>query len=85
MTDRERHQIPPLRRSRDDLRQKAGEFFKEKKKPGTTVYEEMQTERVISDAKIAKLRSLRLAKEENDRQIARAAAEGEAVVAGRKE
>lgn len=68
MTDRERHPMtPPSRNPRDSARHKAGEFFKEKEKRSATVFQQMQTERVISDAKTAKLRALRLAKEEADR------------------
>ena len=72
MTDRERHPMtPPPRNTRDALRNKAGEFFKEKEKRSAAIFEQMQTERVISDAKTAKLRALRLAKEEAEREIAR--------------
>ena len=42
-------------------------FSREKEKRSEAVFEQMQTERVISDAKTAKLRALRLAKEEADR------------------
>ena len=73
MADRERHPMtPPPRNPRDALRNKANEFFKEKEKRSAAVFEQMQTERVISDAKTAKLRALRLAKEDADREAAAA-------------
>ena len=76
MTDRERHpMMPPPRNTRDALRNKASEFFKEKEKRSAAVFEQMQTERVISDAKTAKLRALRLAKEETEREADEAAAQ----------
>jgi hypothetical protein len=73
-TSHPRHpMMPPPRNERDPLRDKANEFFKEKEKRNAAVFEQMQTERVISDAKTAKLRALRLAKEEADREAARPA------------
>jgi hypothetical protein len=73
MTDRERHPMtPPSRNTRESLRHKAGEFSKEKEKRSAAVFEQMQTERGISDAKTAKLRALRLAKEDADREAAAA-------------
>jgi hypothetical protein len=72
MTDRERHpMMPPPRNTREALRNKAGEFFKEKEKRSAAVFEQMQTARDISDAKTAKLRALRMAKEEADRENTR--------------
>ncbi|MGN6514826.1 MAG: hypothetical protein ACTHLR_03185 [Rhizomicrobium sp.] len=74
MTDNERRPGAPLpRETRDSLRHKASEFFKEKEKRSAAVFEQMQTERVISDAKTAKLRALRLAKEAADREAAQPA------------
>ena len=68
MSDRERHpMMPPPRNPRDALRNKASEFFKEKEKRSAAVFEQMQTERVVSDAKTAKLRALRLARDEAER------------------
>ena len=70
MNDRERHPMTPPPRNnnnRDGLRDKAAVFSREKEKRSEAVFEQMQTERVISDAKTAKLRALRLAKEEADR------------------
>lgn len=68
MTDRSRSPMgsPPRNRS-EMLRIKASEFFQEKKKRSETFLEQMQTDRVVSDAKTAKLRALRLAKEAADR------------------
>lgn len=72
MSERERHpMMPPPRNDRDGRRHKAEGFFKEKDRRNAAVYEQMQTERAISDAKTAKLRALRLAKEEAEREIAR--------------
>jgi len=72
MTDRERHpMMPPPRNTRDAQRHKADAFFKEKQRRSAAVFEQMQTERVISDAKTAKLRALRLAKEDADRLAAK--------------
>ena len=74
MTERERHPMrPPSRNARDTQRNKASEFSKEKEKRSAAFFEQMQTERAISDAKTAQLRALRLAKEEAEREIARTA------------
>jgi hypothetical protein len=71
MTDRERHPMMPLpRNNRENLRDKASEFFKEKETRRAAVFEQMKTERVVSDARTAKLRALRLAKEAADREAA---------------
>ena len=79
MTDRERHPMTPPPRNprdtRDSVRPKAGEFFKEKEKRSAAVFEQMQTERVISDAKTAKLRALRLARDDAEREAAAAKSE----------
>ena len=53
-------------RDRDGLRRKALQHQTEKDNRKAVIFEEMQTERVISDAKTAKLRALRLAKEQAD-------------------
>jgi hypothetical protein len=58
-------------RDREGLRNKAAAFFKEKADRKVAVYRQMETDRLISDTKIAKLRALRLAKEEADREAAR--------------
>jgi hypothetical protein len=71
MTDRPRHPMTPVRRnSGESLRIKASEIFQEKTKRSEAVFEQMQTERAISDAKTAKLRTLRLAKEAAAREQA---------------
>ena len=78
MTDRERHPMTPMStasRTARDLRDKASEFSREKEKRSAAVFEQMQTERVIIDAKTAKLRALRLAKEHADREAAAAKSE----------
>jgi len=78
MNDRPRHpMMPPPRNPREALRDKASEFFKEKEKRSAAVFEQMKTERVISDAKTAKLRALRLAKEQADREATPAADAGQ--------
>jgi hypothetical protein len=51
---------------RDGLRRKALQHQTEKDNRKAVIFEEMQSERVISDAKTAKLRALRLAKEQAD-------------------
>lgn len=51
---------------RNGLRRKALQHQTEKDNRKAAIFEEMQTERVISDAKTAKLRALRLAKEQAD-------------------
>ncbi len=76
MTDRERHPMTPLpRNNRENLRDKATEFSKEKEKRSEAIFEQMQTERVIGDAKTAKLRALRLARDEAEREAERLAEE----------
>jgi hypothetical protein len=51
---------------RDGLRRKALQHQTEKDNRKAVIFEEMETERSISDAKTAKLRALRLAKEQAD-------------------
>ena len=51
---------------RQGLRRKALQHQTEKDNRKAVIFEEMKTDRVISDAKTAKLRALRLAKEEAD-------------------
>jgi hypothetical protein len=65
---------PP--RDREAQRRKALDFFKEKGDRKAAIFQQMETERAIGDAKTAKLRALRLAKEETDREAARLADEG---------
>lgn len=54
-------------RNREDVRAKATAFFKEKADRKVAVYQQMETDRLVSEKKIAKLRALRLAKEEAER------------------
>lgn len=77
MTDSpdQRHPMSPPPRDRDGKRRRADAFFKEKETRNTSVFRQMQTERVINDAKTAKLRALRLARDEADRETARIAEE----------
>ena len=56
---------------RDILRTKAAAFFKEKVDRRVATFQQMQTEQLVAETKIAKLRALRLAKEEADREAAR--------------
>jgi len=66
----------PPERDRESLRRKALQHFTEKENRKAMVFQEMETERTISDAKTAKLRALRLAKEEAEAAAARLAADG---------
>ena len=66
-TSRQRHPMTPPPRNPEQKRHKASGFAKQKEKHSTAVFQQLHTERVISDAKTAKLRALRLAKEEADR------------------
>ncbi len=61
-------------RNREGLRDKASAFFKEKVDRNIATYKQMETDRLLSDTKIAKLRALRLAKEEAEAEEARIAA-----------
>jgi len=59
--------------------------FKEKADRNVATYQQMETDRLIGETKIAKLRALRLAKEEADREAARLAeANGPIVVKKKK-
>lgn len=66
-TSRPNHSTP---QRGDRLRDKANEFFAEKKKRSEVIFEQMQTDRTLSDAKIAKLRALRLARDDAERDAA---------------
>jgi hypothetical protein len=72
-TSRLRHPMTPPSRNPEQKRHKATDFAKQREIHKAAVFQEMQTERVLSDAKTAKLRALRLAKEEADREAVRAA------------
>lgn len=67
-----------------DSRNKASTFFKEKTDRNVATYQQMETDRLISETKIAKLRALRLAKEEADREVARIAEANQPVVVKKK-
>jgi hypothetical protein len=60
-------------RDRENLRNKASAVFKEKANRNVATYQQMETDRLVGETKIAKLRALRLAKEEADREVARIA------------
>ncbi len=64
---------PP--RDREGARRKALNHFAAAEKRDTAVKQELARDRAATDAKTAKLRALRLAKEETDREDARIAAE----------
>jgi hypothetical protein len=76
--------MSPPARDRDGARHKAADFFKAKETRSAALFQQMQTERVISDAKTAKLRALRLAKEDADREAARIAEKAGPAVAKKK-
>ena len=65
--------LPP--RDRDGKRRTALSFFSGGEVRNKVYFEQMQTERTVLDAKIAKLRGLRLAREEADREAAHLAKE----------
>ena len=67
MSEFENNSGPSDHRIRQGQREKAAQFLKERETRRNALYEEMQTERVIDDAKTARLRALRLAKEAEDR------------------
>ncbi len=77
MTDEfnQRSNAPPQSRDRESVRKKALEHFTAKENRNSVIYQQMETERVASDTKTAKLRALRLAKEEMDAEAARLVAE----------
>ncbi|MEI9995796.1 MAG: hypothetical protein WDM91_14465 [Rhizomicrobium sp.] len=64
----------PPPRSREGIRRKAMDQFAVPRQPGGTIQRELALERVAADANTAKLRALRLAKEESDREAAALAA-----------
>ena len=67
-----------------DSKSKASAFFKEKANRNVATYQQMETDRLISETKIAKLRALRLAKEEADREVARVAEANQPIVVKKK-
>jgi hypothetical protein len=62
-----RPDISPPPRDRDGARRKALDHFAASEKRDTQVRQEIARQRAATDAKTAKLRALRLAKEEADR------------------
>jgi hypothetical protein len=70
MSDSDQSSSGKIPSTRSRTASRTQEFFKEKEARKTTIYQQMETERVISDTKTAKLRALRLAKEEADRLAA---------------
>ena len=71
-------------RGRENARNKASAFFKEKANRSVATYQQMETDRLIGETKIAKLRALRFAKEDADREEARIAAANKPVVVKKK-
>lgn len=66
--------LSPPPRDRDGARRKAQTHFNVPAQRESAVMQEMTRERVASEANTAKLRALRLAKEDTDREEARLAA-----------
>jgi hypothetical protein len=73
---------PP--RDREGARRKALNHFAAAEKRDTAVKQELARERAATDAKTAKLRALRLAKEETDREEAIEAAKNAPAAAAKK-
>ena len=84
MTDSSSSRPAPSARDREISRNKASTFFKEKADRNVATYQQMETDRLISETKIAKLRALRLAKEEADREVARIAEANQPIAAKKK-
>jgi hypothetical protein len=84
MTDSSSSRTAPSAHDRENSRNKASAFFKEKANRNVATYQQMETDRLIGETKIAKLRALRLAKEEADREIARIAEANRPVVVKKK-
>lgn len=84
MTDSSSSRTVPSARDRENSRNKASTFFKEKAARTVATYQQMETDRLIGETKIAKLRALRLAKEEADREVARIAEANQPIVVKKK-
>ena len=84
MTDSSSSRAVPSARDRENSRNKASAFFKEKAARTVATYQQMETDRLIGETKIAKLRALRLAKEEADREVARLAEANQPIVIKKK-
>ncbi|MBI3676697.1 MAG: hypothetical protein HY243_08785 [Proteobacteria bacterium] len=65
-----RTNISPPHRDRDGARRRAESQFVVAERRDTQIKKELEAERAASDAKTAKLRALRMAKEEEDRKAA---------------
>ena len=59
-------------------------FSEEKANRNVTTYQQMETDRLIGETKIAKLRALRLAKAESDCEVARIAEANKPSVGSRR-
>ncbi|MGZ5938039.1 MAG: hypothetical protein ACXWLK_11645 [Rhizomicrobium sp.] len=68
--------LSPPHRDRDGARKKAQNHFAVREERDSAIKQEINRERAANDAKTEKLRALRLAKEETDREVARLAAVG---------
>jgi hypothetical protein len=84
MTDSSSSRTGSSAHERENSRNKASAFFKEKVNRNVATFQQMETDRLIGETKIAKLRALRLAKEETDREIARIAAANQPIVVKKK-
>ena len=84
MTDSSSSRTAPSARDRENSLNKASAFFKEKADRHVATYQQMETDRLIGETKIAKLRALRLAKEEADREAARIAEANQPIVVKKK-
>ena len=69
---------------RENSRNKASAYFKEKANRNVATFQQMETDRLIGETKIAKLRALRLAKEDADREVARLAQANQPIVVKKK-
>jgi hypothetical protein len=84
MTDSSSSRTVPSAHDRENSRNKASAFFKEKANRNVATYQQMETDRLIGETKIAKLRALRLAKEDADREEARIAQANKPIVVKKK-
>jgi hypothetical protein len=84
MTDSSSVRVGSSARDRENSRNKASAFFKEKANRNIATFQQMETDRLIGETKIAKLRALRLAKEETDREVARIAEANRPIVVKKK-
>jgi hypothetical protein len=80
MADRSSNNISPPHRDRDGVRRKAENHFVAAERRDSQVKQEIEAERIASETKTAKLRALRLAKEEEERIAAEAGPQAPAKV-----